>query len=522
MKAGFELYQTLLPTEAFFHRGSKGPKIVITDDSKAEQNALSSIWPDATLLLCTFHVLQALWGWEWESKNKIDKADRPLLFNLFKELVYAKSSEEFKIKQNQLLNDETVRKYPQFLNHVNDDILPRKDEWALSERIEKQLPTHNNNTTNYVEVTFRLTKDSQFSRVRAFNLADLLDIILDDSSYYVMRCLDVSGNRTEQLQNQKSRYLPKKCKIDPTKIIALEEDMFLVPSERLFEEHKVMYTVNMNLSLCQCTVGMLHGPCKHKQLVAEHFGIASPDVIPHTNPKIRALYYYLATGEERDASWFRSLRDTDVDDTLSTSADVFASMRTTTSKSSSSSHISKNAANTAAITPSMMIEDPCERVSDNDVDNNVVQNTKADFVDAIETFKDFILGKIDAYPMDYVKPVQSFSEQLKRSPNISQGMLKKSLFEFVDDNATPSKVGRRKRKQAKDINPQKTAKSRRLYKSRGSKSAQKGRPRKHITQPKRIEDNTYHCLPTGKRRVKKHQHNISASVSANRSSEKKH
>ena len=38
--------------------------------------------------------------------------------------------------------------------------------------------------------------------------------MLDDSIYYVHRCIDIGNNR-----NQNSRYLSKKCNIDPTKKI---------------------------------------------------------------------------------------------------------------------------------------------------------------------------------------------------------------------------------------------------------------------------------------------------------------
>ena len=91
-----------------------------------------------------------------------------------------------------------------------------------------------------------------------------------------MRCLD------SQLKNQHSRYLSKKCQIDRSKIEKIDEHMFLVPSERHYREYNKMYMVNMNLSVCECLVGMLHGPCKHKQIVAEHFIIASPDIIRYT------------------------------------------------------------------------------------------------------------------------------------------------------------------------------------------------------------------------------------------------
>ena len=150
VKAGFDLYKSLLPARAFFGRGEKGPKIAMTDDSQAEQNAPSATWPA---------LLQALWRWEWKSDNRTDKFGRQTIFNLFKALVYAKTEDEYKTMEKYLLENATVAKYPQFLQHVQNDILPRKVEWAVSERIERNLSTHNINTTNYAEVSFRLTKE---------------------------------------------------------------------------------------------------------------------------------------------------------------------------------------------------------------------------------------------------------------------------------------------------------------------------------------------------------------------------
>lgn len=101
----------------------------MTGDCKAEQNAIESVWTGITLLLCIFHLLQALWRLEWNSDHKIEKADRPmLLFNLFKFLVYAQTSQDYEKKKRDLFNDDMVKKYPQFANHVKNDILPRKTE----------------------------------------------------------------------------------------------------------------------------------------------------------------------------------------------------------------------------------------------------------------------------------------------------------------------------------------------------------------------------------------------------------
>ena len=205
--------------------------------------------------------------WEWNSDHKIDKCDRPTLFRLFKALLCARNQDEYQEAEKRLFEDETTAKYPQYVQHIKKNILPRKEEWAISERIENHLSTHNVNTTNHGEISFRVTKDNQFNRVKAYNLPDFLDIVLDDSVYYVQR-IDMVNNRVSQIQNQNSRYLSKKCNIDPTKIVASDGDVpnsYLVPSERI--EGK-MHEVNMDLGLCECSSGMLRGPCKHKQIVA--------------------------------------------------------------------------------------------------------------------------------------------------------------------------------------------------------------------------------------------------------------
>ena len=122
---------------------------------------------------------------------------------------YAKTENEYKTMDKDLLENATITKYPQFLQHVQNDT-PRKAEWAVSERSERNLSKHNINTTNYVEVSFRLTKDSQFSRVRAYNLPDLLDIVLDDSVYYATRFLDIGNNRISTVEKSKIALLSNK------------------------------------------------------------------------------------------------------------------------------------------------------------------------------------------------------------------------------------------------------------------------------------------------------------------------
>ena len=136
----------------------------------------------------------------------------------------------------------------------------------------------------------------------------MLDIIFDDSDYYVKRCIDKGNNRTAELHNQKSRCLSKKCNIDVEKFVVLEQGLpnsFLVPSETADGR----YEVNMDLGLCKCPMGMLRGPCKHKHVVAANFNVVCAEIIPSSDSlsasHLREFYHFLATGTQKDKNWYR-------------------------------------------------------------------------------------------------------------------------------------------------------------------------------------------------------------------------
>ena len=88
-----DLYKSLLTDKSFFGRGGNlGPILAITDDDSAERNGLNDAWPEAKLLLCHFHHLQAVWSWLWKAEHKIKYKD---FLNLLKNTVYAETTEEF-------------------------------------------------------------------------------------------------------------------------------------------------------------------------------------------------------------------------------------------------------------------------------------------------------------------------------------------------------------------------------------------------------------------------------------------
>ena len=48
----------------------------MTDDSLAEKNALSKVWPSSKQMLCHFHVAQAEWGWLMSEASGVSREDR--------------------------------------------------------------------------------------------------------------------------------------------------------------------------------------------------------------------------------------------------------------------------------------------------------------------------------------------------------------------------------------------------------------------------------------------------------------
>ena len=261
--------------------------------------------------------------------------------------------------------------------------------------------------------------------------------MLDDSAYYVQLCIDIGNNRVSQIRNQNSRYFPKKCNIDPIKIVALDGDVpnsYLVPSERI--EGK-MYEVNMDLDLCECSSGMLRGPCKYKQIVATHFNLISSDLIPEQDPGVRAFYLYLATGKQQNANWYRPLTQQDaIEEQPLSCADIFRFMR-------NPDILQKITSREAGILSDEEMNDNVMEV-ENREEENEVDTTIRNFEVAMDDFKKEVLKRICEDAHSYTKCVKSFTKQLRSITHSHRSIFQKTLFSFVNDDITSTRKGRKK------------------------------------------------------------------------------
>ena len=168
----------------------------MTDDSESQKQALTATWPKTKMLLCVFHVLQAFWTWLHDGKNKVHKEHRQVLMSKIKELVYAQSEQTLNNNYQELTSDSTVKLYPKFVQHIKN-YWPKRERWALCFRNE--LMTRGNNTNNYAEAGIKILKEQVFSRIKAYNLIEVVSFVIDVMEmYYQRRLLHLANNQIDR------------------------------------------------------------------------------------------------------------------------------------------------------------------------------------------------------------------------------------------------------------------------------------------------------------------------------------
>ncbi|KAJ8970404.1 hypothetical protein NQ317_017186 [Molorchus minor] len=298
----FSLLKRVLHSDDF---GKKGfPSVIMTDDSEAERNALSAVFPNSTLLLCTFHVCQAIWRWLWNADHKIEKSDRPDIMRKFQLILYSKTEEEFEDEYSSFIKDNLIVKYAKLLKHVSD-FYRRKTEWAHAFRFN--LITRGHNTNNYCESSIRIFKDLVLQRCKAFNSCALIDFVCNVfENYHKRRIISFANYRKNKndLIYSKLKFKAKNLLVDK-----LTESQYLVMSE---SDNKLLYTVDMNIGMCDCIAGQGGKFCKHMCAVEENFHLLTTNCSPLLSPNDRRDLAELAVGDNIDGMFFEDMMNTSI------------------------------------------------------------------------------------------------------------------------------------------------------------------------------------------------------------------
>ena len=108
---GFQQLNACLSKNSFYGRGENSPTLIMTDNCVELHEALLHAWPNVTILLCKFHILQQVWKWLNE-KNMVPAANCQNLLYLFKQMIYANAEYLFKELFNDFMTDDLVSEYP--------------------------------------------------------------------------------------------------------------------------------------------------------------------------------------------------------------------------------------------------------------------------------------------------------------------------------------------------------------------------------------------------------------------------
>lgn len=288
----------------------------------------------------------------------------------------------------------------------------------------------------------------------------------------------------------------------------------------------------MDLGLCECPMGMLRGPCKHKHLVAANFSIPSPDVIPSSDSEsdsaLRAFYHFLGTGTQMNANWYRPLSHPDeLTSDMPLHQGIFNFMRVRSISSEDEFAVQSgedhpNSSKKLLPAPSYMVYDADGELIDegNDVENqNDMEKFSDELQDEMKAFTTNMLTRLRNDSERYMKPMKYFFKNIKQAHDAGPGKFIKAMYTFGTEFNTASMKGRRKNAGVIGINS--THRSRRLYKVRGSGKAPMGRPSNAVRPRKRGSEPVVHILPAKQRKIK-YPRSISKAVAANRAAEKNH
>jgi len=298
--AALQSLQQCFPCEAFFGTGT--PQVVLTDNDLKERQPLQKQFPSARLLLCVFHVLKAVWSWLCDSHHGISRGDRQEIYMAFKRVLYATDELEVSAKFDALMKLTAVEDSAQCTAYLENMWACRTD-WALAFRTG--LPLRGSNTTNYIEVAFRVIKDCILDRVMAFSLPQLLDFLVTRyEAYMEKRLIDFSNGRycKSMLRNMS---LVESDIPDDSISSAVDESAGLY-SVRSSSSGNV-YDVDLAKGFCTCYVGACGKICKHASAV-----LLQTDAEMHTrynvvSQEVKMVLFRVATNQCPPSEWFLPL-----------------------------------------------------------------------------------------------------------------------------------------------------------------------------------------------------------------------
>lgn len=289
-------YRELLPNDAFGGRGALGPQIFITDNCKSNCNALGIAFPNSTLLLSIFDLLESTWRWLWNNNHSIVRQDKWELFKNVYSLVRCESASDLEQCFQSCVSKEMAKKYPTYVYFLKK-LYESSQDWALSfhECFEAK-----GIGGPIVDVNFNVLKDKVFFKVRLYAIDRLLDFLVNNlNKYYQRKIIYIMNDQYEEFL-EATYNGPKTSDL---KVTEINDSLFNVASS----EEKVLHKVVYFLGRCECPIGSVGGPCKHQHAVALQQNKESPNCFPGSAEEKKILCWAATGFFSEDTEVYQSL-----------------------------------------------------------------------------------------------------------------------------------------------------------------------------------------------------------------------
>ncbi|KAL5246177.1 hypothetical protein ACI65C_013585 [Semiaphis heraclei] len=230
------------------------------------------------------------------------KEKRLPLMRMFQKVLYATDEVNLNEETSNILNlrDE----FPNFVKRF-ENYFKRKNEWVLMFR--RDIITRGNNTNNYAEACIRILKEIILNRTKAYNVVALVEFICYVwEDYLILRILDHAHNRRDNIQRNYAKLCSRTLNFNIDQVTLISETCYSVPSSNT--ENSV-YTIDIQIGVCDCYVGYTGAFCKHQAFLHKHLNLSLPNAPPISVTE-RYVLGKLALGDKCPSqSWFLGLKE---------------------------------------------------------------------------------------------------------------------------------------------------------------------------------------------------------------------
>ncbi|KAF0717059.1 SWIM-type domain-containing protein [Aphis craccivora] len=210
------------------------------------------------------------------------KEKRLPLMRMFQKVLYSADEVNLNEATSNILSlkDE----FPNFVKHI-ENYFKRKNEWVLMFR--RDIITRGNNTNNYAKACIRILIEIILNRTKAYNVVALVEFICYVwEEYLILRILDHAHNRRDNIQRNYNKLCSRTSNFNINQITTISETCYSVPSSK--SENSV-YTIDIQIGVCNCYVGFKGAFCKHQAFLQKHLNVSLPNAPPITSNERYAL-----------------------------------------------------------------------------------------------------------------------------------------------------------------------------------------------------------------------------------------